>query len=190
MSKIDHSLFAANEHALAHIEDVCPKCQSPLTIKHSKKGPFLGCSQYPSCDFAKPLHEHETADIKIIEGSVCPLCSQILVIKKGRYGLFIGCSNYPTCSFIESNKHDEDEKYKCPSCKGGYLIKRANKFGKSFYPCDQYPKCKYALNAKPIASPCPACNWPLRLVKKTEQGQTLLCPQRQCGHKQTVDDRT
>jgi putative DNA topoisomerase len=184
VSKIDHSLFKAEEHALEQINDLCAKCSSALKIKHGKSGPFIGCSQYPDCDFTKPLYEHETADVKVIEGSACPLCSVSLVIKKGRYGLFIGCSNFPKCTYIESTKQSSEETVSCPSCKDGYLSKRANKFGKQFYPCGNYPKCKYVVNFTPIAIPCPKCAWPIMLEKKSAQGNILQCPQRLCGHKQ------
>ncbi|MGO4892303.1 topoisomerase DNA-binding C4 zinc finger domain-containing protein [Flavobacterium sp. W21_SRS_FM6] len=184
MSKIDHSLFNANEHALEQVTDLCPKCQSSLKIKHGKSGAFIGCSQYPECDFSKPLHEYETADVKVIEGSQCPVCDANLVIKKGRFGLFIGCSTFPACTYIESSKQSNDNKIKCPSCSVGYLTKRANKFGKQFYPCDNYPKCKYVLNSTPVAISCAACEWPVMIEKKTAQGLVLQCPQRACGYKQ------
>jgi DNA topoisomerase-1 len=27
----------------------CPKCQSPLNLRRSKRGPWLSCSKYPKC---------------------------------------------------------------------------------------------------------------------------------------------
>lgn len=184
-------MFKASEHALEQVTGLCPKCQSSLNIKHGKSGAFIGCSQYPQCDFSKPLHEYETADVKVIEGSHCPECNANLVIKKGRFGLFIGCGNFPSCTYIESSKQSDVEKVKCPSCRDGYLAKKANKFGKQFYPCNNYPKCKYVVNFMPVATTCPACNWPIMLEKKSAQGMLLQCPQRLCGHKQaqqTVDN--
>jgi putative DNA topoisomerase len=186
VSKIDHSLFKANEHALEQVTGLCPKCKSALKIKHGKSGAFIGCSQYPQCDFSKPLHEYETADVKIIEGSQCPQCSANLVIKKGRFGLFIGCSNFPSCTYIESSKQSNEEHIKCPNCSQGQLIKRSNKFGKQFYPCNNFPKCKYVVNFATVATRCHECDWPIMLEKKTAQGLILQCPQRNCGHKLTV----
>lgn len=183
-------MFKANEHALEQAVGLCPKCQSQLKIKHGKSGAFIGCSQYPQCDFTKPLHEYESADVKVIEGSHCPECSANLVIKKGRFGLFIGCSSFPSCTYIESSKQTKQDKVKCPSCSDGQLVKRANKFGKQFYPCDNYPKCKYVVNFTPVAVRCEQCDWSIMLEKKTAQGMILQCPQRLCAHKQTpqLDD--
>lgn len=183
MSKIDHSLFSAHEHALEEAFGVCPLCEAKLQMRHSKSGAFIGCSRYPECDFSKSLHETQSSEIKQIEGSICPECSAPLSIKRGRYGLFIGCSNFPECHHIESLKQQDDTKLSCPSCDGGHLVKRANKFGKNFYACSEYPKCKYAVNHQPVSKSCPECNWSIMLERKTAGGKSLQCPQRNCGHK-------
>ncbi|MEP0355516.1 topoisomerase DNA-binding C4 zinc finger domain-containing protein [Paraglaciecola sp.] len=179
MSKIDHSLFSVQEGA-EQAFGPCPKCSSKLGLRRGKSGAFIGCTQYPKCDFSKPLHEYENAEIKVIEGSSCPLCSNELVIKKGRYGLFIGCSDFPTCHYIESNKSAQETNVACPVCSRGRLTKRTNKFGKSFYACDNYPKCKYALNLPPVEHQCPECAWPIMQQKKSGTEIDLVCPQKHC----------
>ncbi len=183
MSKIDHSLFSAHEHALQEAFGQCPDCGEKLTLKHGKSGAFIGCSTYPKCDFTKPLHETESAEIKQIEGSHCPECNAILAIKKGRFGLFIGCSNFPQCHHIEPVKQQDDTHLNCPVCNSGHLVKRANKFGKNFYACNGFPKCKYAVNFPPVSHACDACGWPIMLEKKSASGKVLQCPQRMCNHK-------
>lgn len=183
MSKIDHSLFNADEHALEAAFGVCPKCQSNLTIRRGKTGAFIGCSQYPQCDYSKPLHDTETTEVKVIQGSHCPECDAQLAIKKGRYGLFIGCSNFPHCHHIESIKQQSDTKLSCPSCGKGHLVKRTSKSGKNFFACDHYPHCRYVLNHQPVRQVCPHCQWPIMQEKKTAAGMVLQCPQRQCQHK-------
>jgi putative DNA topoisomerase len=180
MSKIDHSLFSANEHASEQAFGLCPQCEANLQVRNGKSGAFLGCSEYPQCDFSKPLHEYENADIKVIEGSACPLCECELVIKKGRFGLFIGCSDFPSCHYIESNKKGQVTQLSCPSCEKGQLTKRTNKFGKSFYACDNFPKCKYIVNLPPVAHKCPECQWPIMQEKQGSAGVEWLCPQKQC----------
>lgn len=178
MSKIDHSLFSSGESEQAL--GPCPKCQGELNIRRGKSGAFIGCSHYPECEFSKPLHEYENTDIKTIEGSECPLCQSLLVIKKGRYGLFIGCSDFPTCNYIESNSNSEDTQCACPQCNKGHIIKRANKFGKAFFACDNYPKCKYLLNLPPVSFSCPDCNWPIMQEKRGGAAVEFLCPQKHC----------
>lgn len=183
MSKIDHSLFTASEHALEEAFGVCPECGEKLRIRNSKNGRFVGCSAYPECDYSKPLHDVETQQIKIIEGSQCPQCQSELAIKKGRYGLFIGCTNFPECHHIAKISQQSDTKLTCPSCNKGHLIERTNKYGKRFFACNRYPDCKYLLNDKPVAHECPKCQWPVMVVKSSGDKTVLKCPQKQCGEK-------
>ncbi|MBQ4800809.1 topoisomerase DNA-binding C4 zinc finger domain-containing protein [Pseudoalteromonas sp. MMG006] len=186
MSKIDHSLFSADKHALEKEYEICPQCGSELVIRNSKSGPFLGCASYPKCDFIRPLAHHDSNEIKILEDSACPQCTKPLVVKNGRYGMFIGCTGYPECHYIaneDDEKQNEEALPPCPKCKKGHLVARSNKFGKTFYSCDSYPSCKYTLNNKPIAIPCPECDWPLVIEKKMSNGAVLQCPQKSCMHK-------
>ena len=79
----------------------CPKCGAELVIRSGKHGPFLGCSQYPACDYVRPLKSSADGHIvKVLEGQVCPACGANLVLRQGRFGMFIGCSNYPECPCV------------------------------------------------------------------------------------------
>lgn len=180
MSKIDHSLFSAHEHALEDAYGSCPECGSDLQLKHSKSGPFVGCTAYPACHFSKPLHDNQTATLKTIDGTECPKCSSQLAIKKGRYGMFIGCTNFPECQYIEHVQSHEQTSITCPKCKKGSLIERTNKYGKRFFACDDYPKCRYVVNFTPLAQSCPRCGWGIMIDKKG----VVQCPQPMCGYKE------
>jgi putative DNA topoisomerase len=168
--------------------DLCPDCGSELHIRNGKQGAFLGCTRYPDCDYLRPLHEK--SDIKkVLSGTSCPLCTKELVLKQGRYGLFIGCSDYPECNHTAqlsetTNKDEEKEPdISCPSCKKGKLIKRQSRFGKTFYACDNYPSCKYAVNDKPVNEFCPDCHWPIMVERKTSANFRIICPKKGCGYK-------
>lgn len=178
MSKIDHSLFRADEHALTGVFGDCPDCGKPLRIRNSKKGPFVGCSGYPDCEYSKPLHDTQTTTLKLLEGTACPECGSDMAIKKGRYGMFIGCSNFPECHHIAPIKTQEDTHIHCPACKEGQLIERTNKYGKQFFSCDRYPQCRYVLNSQPVSGPCPECGWGVLIRKKGK----LTCPQAACQY--------
>ncbi|MBT0586650.1 DNA topoisomerase family protein [Alteromonas oceanisediminis] len=180
MSKIDHALFGAHNHALADAFGACPKCDAQLVIRRSKKGAFIGCATYPECDYTKPLHDTETQTLKQIDGSLCPECEHSLAIKKGRYGLFIGCTNAPECHHITSLKPQANTEVNCPACSAGKLVKRTNRFGKVFYSCNQYPRCKYVVNHKPVGNSCSQCGWGI-LVDINNQWQ---CPQPDCHYTQ------
>jgi len=172
------------------ITETCPKCGAPLHIRNGKQGPFLGCTAYPSCDYLRPLHEK--SDIKkVLTGSHCPLCQHELVLKQGRFGLFIGCSQYPDCQhtaqLVDNNEKDapsaKEDMITCPSCKKGHLIKRQSRFGKTFYACDNYPTCKYAVNDKPVNQACPDCHWPITVERKTSTAFRIICPKKGCGYR-------
>jgi DNA topoisomerase-1 len=85
---------------------------------------------------------------------VCPQCAKPMVVKTGRFGRFIACSGYPECKYTKSFQVRTGAK--CPKC-GGDFLQLVNKKNKTFYGCSNYPKCDFALNAKPMADPCPKC---------------------------------
>lgn len=183
MKKQQEQLFSHHEHALEKAHESCPKCTLPLQIKNSKHGSFLGCTGYPACDYSRPLVEQEAMEQQIIEGSQCPKCSHELAIKKGRYGIFIGCTNYPQCDHIE-HTNEEEEALTCPSCKKGKLAQRVSRYGKTFYACDAYPKCKFVVNYQPIKGECEVCGFGLLLQKKSGGKTKLVCANKKCNHKQ------
>lgn len=172
--------------SLPHQQQLCPLCQQPLVIKSGKSGPFLGCSTYPACSYLKPLHQHETSIVKVLDTELCPKCGKALAVKNGRYGMFIGCTNYPQCDFIvhEQDEQPAAQRLPCPKCKDGQLTERVNKFGKAFWGCDNYPKCKFLLNDKPVAGHCELCHFGL-LVEKKHQ---LFCADKRCGVKQPAPE--
>jgi putative DNA topoisomerase len=207
MAKIDRTLFSADQHALDEAYGKCTECGGQLVIKHANKSSFLGCQNYPTCKHTQQLQKNDVTIVKVIEGATCPECTQTLAVKKGRYGMFIGCTGFPDCHFIatrdmvskdgvvkSSDSNDDDvsggsnnHKLRCPKCSMGQLVRRQNKFGKHFYACDDYPKCKYMLNSSPIKGTCEVCGWEVMLqIDKNMPDKGLICPQMNCQHKQIL----
>ena len=138
--------------------ELCPKCGSDLVVRKGKFGEFTACSNYPDCTYVKS-DKKEEQELKET-GETCPECGSNLVIRKGRYGEFTACSNYPTCKYIkkeEKEKAPEEVIMKCPKCNGNIVTKTTRK-GKTFYGCNNFPKCKVALWDKPTGDLCPKCN--------------------------------
>jgi putative DNA topoisomerase len=191
MSNSEPPLFSHHEHALEKSDHACPECGSELLIKHGKTGTFWGCASYPACQYSQQINEHERVVDKILVGSECPLCQNPLAVKQGRYGMFIGCSNYPECHYIEEEK-TKDAGVLCPQClqkgekKVGELLEKTSRYGKTFYSCDHYPKCKYIVNYPPVLKPCPQCHWPILVKRTMASGEVLICPQKKCSHKQRI----
>ncbi len=179
--KIDKRLFQAHEHALDH-ED-CPLCDGELVIRYGKKGPFLGCQNYPNCNYIRPLKSNDGHIVKEL-GIPCPECDSELVLRQGRYGMFIGCSAYPTCVHIESlepKKEHTIEQITCPSCNKGLLQEKKSRFGKNFYACDKYPACRFAVNLEPVKGICQQCGFSLLLKKELALGTKIICADKKCA---------
>jgi len=165
------------------MDEKCPKCGAPLSIRLGKRGRFIGCTAYPECDYARNLHDNASnSEPEIVEGRTCPECNSNLVIKVGRYGKFIGCAGYPNCNYIEPIEKPKDTGVECPECHQGSMLLRKTRRGKIFYSCARYPDCKYAVWNEPLKEACPDCGWPMLTLKVTKRrGEEMVCPQKDCG---------
>ena len=167
------------------MDEKCPTCGSPLSIRLGRHGRFIGCTNYPECDYTRDLDGTKTEQEapEIVEGRRCPECDSELQVKRGKYGKFIGCSAYPKCRFIEPLERPEDTGVPCPKCSKGTLLKKKSRRGKIFYSCSTYPTCDYAVWNQPLAEPCPQCNWPILTLKVTKRkGAEKVCPQKECSY--------
>lgn len=76
----------------------CPRCHSGELVRRSgPKGPFVGCTNYPHCEYV----DHGRAPGP--NDKVCPKCGHALLLRPSRYGggSFWGCSSWPNCSYTE-----------------------------------------------------------------------------------------
>lgn len=165
------------------MDEKCPDCGKPLSIRLGRHSRFIGCTGYPDCSYTRSLDEDKDSAItaNIVEGRTCPQCSGPLLLKTGRYGKFIGCSSYPNCKFIESLNKPVDTGVDCPECHQGHMLKRKSRMGKIFFSCGRYPDCKYAVWNEPVAQACPKCAWPILMIKTTKRrGTELVCPHSPC----------
>ncbi len=173
------------------IDEKCPKCQEPLSIRLGKRGRFIGCTAYPECDYTANVDGGDLTNEKpeIVADRKCPECQSDLLIKTGRYGKFIGCSGYPNCKFIEPFEKPEDTGIQCVQCKKGNMLKRKSRRGKIFYSCARYPDCDYAVWDQPIDETCPQCEWPMLTLKTTKRrGTEKVCPQKTCNFHEAVEN--
>lgn len=166
------------------LEQECPKCAKPLSIRLGKRGRFIGCTGFPECDYTQDIsgQDAEKKEPELV-GRDCPVCQHALHIKTGRYGRFIGCSNYPQCKHMEPLEKPADTEVTCPKCFQAKILQRKSRKGKIFYSCGDYPKCDYALWNEPINQPCPQCAWPILTIKDSKKwGRQILCPHEGCGY--------
>ncbi|MBU6459443.1 MAG: type I DNA topoisomerase [Proteobacteria bacterium] len=192
---LDKQNIKRQEITQEKLDELCPKCGKPLSIRLGKRDRFVGCTGYPDCNYTRSLNEDAESDPgldqdKVIEDRSCPTCGGALVVKTGPYGRFIGCANYPKCKFIEALDKPKDSGVTCPVCKSANLIERKSRYGKIFYSCASYPKCKYAVWNLPISEPCPKCGWPILTLKTTKRrGVERVCPQKECGFVESVESQ-
>jgi len=112
--------------ALKPIDENCPECGKPLMWRRGRFGPFIACSDYPTCKYIKKKEAREI-------GLLCPECGQGQVVeRKGRWGRsFYGCKRYPECKFTAYHLPIAEP---CPDCGRPYLLaKETKKEGKVIY---------------------------------------------------------
>jgi len=131
--------------------------------------------------FEKTLKEKYNSLVKkeIIEeksDEICEKCGAPMVIKTGRFGKFLACSKYPECK--TTKPLEQPLGVKCPQCADGQIIERKTRKGKTFYSCNQWPKCKFALWYKPTGEKCPKCD---SLLVET-RGRNIKCSNKECDY--------
>jgi DNA topoisomerase I len=108
----------------------CPICKGKMQLRHGKFGPFLGCTNYPTCrgivnipKVGEPVPENLPA---------CPAigCDGKLTQRRSRFGkIFFSCSNFPDCDVIVNDLDDLQNKYPNHP-KTPYVKKERKKKGK------------------------------------------------------------
>ncbi len=165
-------------------EHNCPTCGKHLLLKGGRFGPFLGCSDYPTCKTVvnlnkegQPLPPARESDQK------CPKCEGPMLIKHGRYGEYLQCTNEEcknTMTVVKSTG------IKCPkeNCEGEIIEKRS-RFGKTFYGCSSWSKtkCTAVFWSKPIPEQCPDCKSYLTLKETTKITQIQCTNTKECSFK-------
>ncbi|MCK5825449.1 MAG: type I DNA topoisomerase [Desulfuromusa sp.] len=163
-------------------DKTCPECGKELVIKLGRSGRFLACSGFPDCRHTEPLNsDGKEVEEPVISDEKCEKCGEPMLIKTGRYGKFLACSGYPKCKNIQPLEKPKSLGINCPECGEGEMMEKKSRYGKIFYSCNRYPKCKYALWNLPKEEPCPKCSWPLTEIKVTKRwGTVQRCPQEEC----------
>ncbi|WP_305044135.1 type I DNA topoisomerase [Geoalkalibacter sp.] len=164
----------------------CPECGRELVVKLGRAGKFLACSGFPECRFTEAL-AGEDKEEPVYSDQTCDKCGAAMLIKDGRFGKFLACSAYPQCKNIQPLVKPKALGITCPECGEGELMEKKSRYGKIFYSCNRYPKCKYALWDQPLARPCPKCQFPVTVEKTTKrEGTVRKCPKEGCDWKETL----
>jgi DNA topoisomerase-1 len=114
----------------------CEKCGSPMLLRDSKRGPFLGCSTFPKCRSTKMVKKLTGEDLAQVEALI-PLLKEEGAKAQEMVAKIIGdnpaaAGKKPTANITT----DID----CDEC-GKPMIIRQGRRG-PFLGCSGYPKCK------------------------------------------------
>ncbi|WP_028972477.1 type I DNA topoisomerase [Spirochaeta cellobiosiphila] len=170
-------------------DEKCPLCGSSLVVRYSKKGAFLGCSNYPECKGLLPMPGEGDEDGQEEELKVdCPTCGKPMLKKSSRYGSFLACSGYPECKTTLSLDKDGNIvelphiERTCDKCGKPMAVKTGRRG--MFLACTGYPECSFTLpmdkNGNVIELPkveeqtCEKCGSPM-VVRMSRRGPFLGC---------------
>ena len=171
----------------------CVKCDAPMDLRFWKGSFFLGCSRYPDCkstlnlppDIAARYGDQSIAVADALaeaaasaqETIPCETCGGTMDLKVGRYGRYYKCVN-PECGKTASVSTGVP----CPSCKQGELVEKySTKRRRTFYSCNRYPDCRYAISDKPVRV-CPACEEGVLI----EKSGMLTCSNKACSYQEEL----
>ena len=154
----------------------CDKCGQPMVIKMGRFGKFLACTGYPDCKTTKPIDKNgDIVEPKLKESDAkCDKCGKPMVMKHGHYGPFMACSGYPGCKNIKNIEQKTGAT--CPQCNKGDIVAKRSRQGRTFYSCNKYPDCKFALWQKPTGEKCPKCDSLITFAA----GNKVRCSNKEC----------
>lgn len=70
------------------LDEACPKCGKPLSIRLGRRGKFIGCSAYPECDFTRNLDGDSNPTEPLVVGLDSDSGHTILLLN-GPYGPYL-----------------------------------------------------------------------------------------------------
>ncbi len=166
--------------AIEETSEICPDPlgihaePTPLIIRWGRRGQFMGCSGFPECTYTRGL-DGEEQEAPQATDEMCPNPEHTeptpMVVRTGRFGKFISCSKYPECK--ERKQLIKSTGVKCPT-DGGDVVERRTKRGRTFYGCNNYPKCDFTTWSRPLETPCPSCG-ALIVADKDNKAKCLKC---------------
>lgn len=135
-------------------------------------GPFEKTLKTADEKIGKVKIEDEKSDV------ICEKCGRTMVYKMGRFGKFLACPGFPECR--NAKPIVKETGADCPKC-GKKILEKKSKTGKTYFGCEDNPKCDFMTWDMPVAGEkCPKCG-SLLLSKKGKKKQ-IVCANPDCGY--------
>ena len=112
---------------------------------------------------------------------VCELCGRKMVVRHGKYGKFLACPGFPECKNTKTLQQETPGA--CPRC-GKKVLAKKSKTGRTYYGCEDNPKCGFMTWDIPLAEKCPRCG--SSLFKTTGRVKMIHCLKEGCGYEASV----
>jgi len=117
----------------------CEKCGSPMLLRDSKRGPFLGCSSFPKCRALKGMKKLAPDEVKQVEALI-PLLKEDAAKSREMLAKILGDNPVTTAGGNGQALRNVATDIDCDEC-GKPMVIRNGRRGK-FLGCSGYPKCK------------------------------------------------
>ena len=108
---------------------------------------------------------------------VCELCGRKMVVRHGKYGKFLACPGFPECKNTKTLQQETPGA--CPRC-GKKVLAKKSKTGRTYYGCEDNPRCGFMTWDIPLAEKCPRCG--SSLFKTTGRVKMIHCLKEGCGY--------
>ena len=112
---------------------------------------------------------------------VCELCGRKMVVRHGKYGKFLACPGFPECKNTKTLQQETPGS--CPRC-GKQVLAKKSKTGRTYYGCEDNPKCGFMTWDIPLAEKCPQCG--SSLFKTTGRVKMIHCLKEGCGYEKSA----
>ena len=112
---------------------------------------------------------------------VCELCGRKMVVRHGKYGKFLACPGFPECKNTKTLQQETPGS--CPRC-GKKVLAKKSKTGRTYYGCEDNPKCGFMTWDIPLAEKCPQCGG--SLFKTTGRVKMIHCLKEGCGYEKSA----
>ena len=112
---------------------------------------------------------------------VCELCGRKMVVRHCKYVKFLACPGFPECKNTKTLQQETPGS--CPRC-GKKVLAKKSKTGRTYYGCEDNPKCGFMTWDIPLAEKCPQCG--SSLFKTTGRVKMIHCLKEGCGYEKSA----